>query len=184
MHNLNDLSRVEAENIMLAQLKYLRPNKHPKVWFHIKELKTIHRTMFGNVWEWAGEYRKAKNSIGVNPAFIPSQLADLCFDVMAWIENSCSLTFIEMAARIHHRLVFIHPFENGNGRFSRLIADRFLISLNCTYPEWPVSLNREGMKRSAYISALKAADRGDYSILKDLMLKLGAQERSSAPISS
>lgn len=83
-----------------------------------------------------------------------------------------------MAARIHHRLVFIHPFENGNGRFSRLIADRFLFAFKCSYPLWPSHLNKEGIMRKDYIDTLKNADRGDYSSLMDFMKKLGASELS------
>jgi fido (protein-threonine AMPylation protein) len=85
--------------------------------------------MFGSVWGWAGDYRKSITSIGLSPVMIPSQLAEFCFEVLAWFHNPVELTFVEIAARIHHRLVFIHPFENGNGRFSRLIADRFLLAL-------------------------------------------------------
>jgi hypothetical protein len=78
-----------------------------------------------------------------------------------------------MAARIHHRLVYIHPFENGNGRFVRLIADRFLLAWRCPHPLWP-NLNQEGAVRKDYIQTLKHADRGDYAPLVDYMKKLGA----------
>ncbi|NNM43541.1 MAG: hypothetical protein HKM07_04295 [Chlamydiae bacterium] len=52
VHDLGDLNRVEAENIMNAQRKYLRGRiDEPKKWFQVPELKAIHRAMFGNVWE-------------------------------------------------------------------------------------------------------------------------------------
>ncbi|NGX46690.1 MAG: hypothetical protein K1000chlam3_00051 [Chlamydiae bacterium] len=177
VHNLNDLNRVEAENIMNAQRKYLRaPVDDPKNWFQVGELKTIHRAMFGDVWEWAGSYRRSITSIGIKPNLIPSQLAELCFEVLSWLQYPNEHTFVEMAARIHHRLVFIHPFENGNGRFSRLIADRFLLSWRCPYPIWPNHLNQESRIRKDYIQTLKSADRGDYMPLIDLMKKLGARD--------
>ncbi len=87
------------------------------------------------IWEWAGIYRKSITSIGVKPSLIPLQLAELCLEVNAWFQYPTELTFLEMAARIHHQLVFIHPFENGNGHFSRLIADRFLFAWKCSYQE-------------------------------------------------
>ena len=130
--------------------------------------------MFGEVWEWAGAFRKSVTSIGIEPNLIPFQLAELCLEVRSWMENPVELTFVEMAARIHHRLVFIHTFENGNGRFSRLIADRFLLALRCTYPLWPDHLNHEGIHRKDYIQTLKYADRGDYMSLIALIKKLGA----------
>lgn len=177
VHHLNDLNRVEAENILSAQRKYLRKSvSDPKDWFQVSELKVIHRAMFGEVWEWAGAYRKSMTSIGINPSLIPTQLAELCLEVLSWLEYPVELTFVEMAARVHHRLVFIHPFENGNGRFSRLIADRFLLAFRCPHPIWPNHLNQEGVVRKDYIQALKSADKGDYVPLVEFMRKLGASD--------
>lgn len=177
VHTMGDLNRVEAENILKAQRKYLKtPVSSPGKWFHIGELKKIHIAMYGDVWSWAGKYRKSVTSIGIKPALILSQLAELCRDVTSWIPHPVELTFVEMAARIHHRLVYIHPFENGNGRFSRLIADRFLMAWRCPHPKWPDSLNHEGIVRKDYIETLKRADKGDYAPLVDLMKKLGAKD--------
>lgn len=177
VHHLHDLNRVEAENILNAQRKYLKEKVgDPQIWFQVKKLKAIHQAMFGKVWEWAGMYRKSVTSIGVNPSLIPTQLAELCLEVSYWFQYAVELTFIEMAARVHHRLVFIHPFENGNGRFSRLIADRFLLAFKCQHPVWPSHLNQEGIVRTDYIKTLKSADQGDYEPLVDFMKKLGASD--------
>ena len=179
VHNLNDLNRIEAENILSAQRKYLRSSVgDPRNWFHVSELRRIHRAMFGKVWEWAGTYRKSITSIGIHPGLIPKNLGDFCFEVLSWLNDPVDLSLLEMSARIHHRLVFIHPFENGNGRFSRLISDRFLLAFKCTYPLWPDLLNKEGVMRNDYIKTLKSADKGDYEPLVDLMKKLGAREFS------
>jgi Fic-DOC domain mobile mystery protein B len=174
VHNLNDLNRVEAENISHAQRKYLKKSiADPKEWFFADELKAIHRIMFGNVWKWAGIYRKSVTSIGIQPSLISAQLGEFCLEVISWSQNPVELTFVEMAARIHHKLVFIHPFENGNGRFSRLIADRFLLAWHCSHPVWP-SLSKESSARKEYIKTLKSADTGDYEPLIKFMEKLGA----------
>lgn len=177
VHHLDDLNRVEAENIAHAQRQYLRPPvTYPKKWFNIEKLKMIHRTMFGNVWDWAGKYRKSMTSIGIKPALIPARLAEFCSEVISWSEHPVELTFVERAARIHHQLVFIHPFENGNGRFSRLIADRFLLAWRCPHPIWPIRLNQESQARKEYIQALKNADAGDYESLVNFMRNLGARD--------
>ena len=175
--HLNDLNRVEAENILKAQRKYLRsPVSHPKLWFQVEQLKKIHRAMFGDVWDWAGAYRKSITSIGIRAGLIPSQLAEFCIEVLSWTQYPVELTVVEMAARIHHRLVYIHPFENGNGRFSRLVADRFLLAFRCPYPIWPSDLHQEGCSRKSYIHTLQLADKGDYGPLIAFMQKLGAQD--------
>lgn len=172
----NDLNRAEAENIFLAQKKYLFGNiGSPKYWFNIPTLKAIHKAMFGNVWVWAGDFRKSITSIGIEPYKVPYQLGELCADVDAWVHNCDGLGILEQAARIHHRLVLIHPFENGNGRFSRLIADRYLLAFDCKHPNWPYLEDNDAI-RSQYIASLKAADRGDYEPLLTIMKQFGAME--------
>lgn len=169
-----DLNRAEAENIAAAQKKYLsKPVHSPVKWFEPTSLKKIHKDMYGNVWDWAGEYRKEITSIGIKPFMIPSQLAELCSEVKYWLTDPVELTFLEQAARIHHKLVFIHPFENGNGRFSRLIADRYLMFWGCQHPQWPVELQKNGSSRSEYIKSLKCADQGDYNPLITFIQNLG-----------
>ena len=85
VHNMADLNRVEAENILKVQRKYLRnPVDDPKNWFNAKELKNIHRAMFGDVWEWAGADRKQTTLIGIKPGLIPSQVAEFCVEVQSW----------------------------------------------------------------------------------------------------
>lgn len=49
-------------------------------------------------------------------------------DAVFWHEND-TFTAVERAVRIHHRLVYIHPFRNGNGRQSRFVADLYLHSM-------------------------------------------------------
>lgn len=177
VQNMKDLNRVEVENIFYAQRKYLRPPfKCVASWFHYKEFQTIHRAMFGNVWAWAGRQRKSITSIGVAPWLISLRLAELCKDVVSWSTETVDLTFLEKSARIHHRLVFIHPFENGNGRFSRLIADRCLLVWKCLHPIWPDHLYKDGSVRKKYIQTLKSADKGDYDPLICLMRELGASD--------
>lgn len=70
----------------------------------------------------------------------------------------------EAAIRMHHRLVHIHPFPNGNGRHARIMADAVLA---CVYDVEPIDwaggydLQKINDRRAAYIVALKAADQGD-----------------------
>jgi len=66
------------------------------------------------------------------------------------------------------QLVCIHPFANGNGRHSRLIAD-VLVSNGLGRPQcsWgSLNLTAKGAARSAYLQALRRADQGD---MKDLV---------------
>ncbi|HPO03790.1 MAG TPA: Fic family protein [Treponemataceae bacterium] len=88
-------------------------------------------------------------------------LAHGCF----WIDNA-TFPEQEIAVRFHHKLVYIHPFPNGNGRISRLMADLLSIQI-CGAALFLGSANLVEISviRTRYIEALRQADRGDYSAL-------------------
>lgn len=180
-----ELNRAETENIALALSKYLtNPISSPLKWFEPSTLLKIHREMFGKIWEWAGTYRKGVTNIGSAPYMIPSMVAELCSDVKSWSMDAVELTFLERSVQIHHRLVCIHPFENGNGRFSRLVADRYLMYWGCDHPIWPVELQKDGSSRDVYLQCLKSADKHDYTPLTKFIESLGGQDPSLTEIQS
>jgi fido (protein-threonine AMPylation protein) len=76
----------------------------------------------------------------------------------------------EIAARFHHRLVFVHPFPNGNGRFARLMADLLLSGVDEPPFTWGESdLIAASEVRARYILALRAADARDYRPLLEFL---------------
>lgn len=126
----------------------------------------LHKKMFGDVWRWAGVYRKTEKNIGILHIEIPMVVVQLCDDAKAWIENK-TYPPDELAARFHHRLVFIHPFSNGNGRLSRIIADLILEKIFDKKPfSWGKdNLLKEEETRAKYLESLKAADEHDFTLL-------------------
>ncbi len=125
-------------------------------------LKGLHKRMFGDVWKWAGEYRKTEKNIGVNPPFrIQPEIRQIIEDVKYWIANK-SYQPDEIAVRFHHRLVAVHPFPNGNGRWSRLAADALITQLGGARFTWGgTNLQAAVDARKRYIDALQAADKHD-----------------------
>ena len=121
----DQLDAAEADNIRQAIRKYLgkRRSAFPE-WFTTKHIDLVHRTMFGKVWEWAGKYRRTEKTIGVPAYQILSEFKKLEQDMEDFSQRPWNP--IEIAARVHHRLVWIHPYENGNGRLGRLIGDMVL----------------------------------------------------------
>ena len=121
--------------------------------------------MFGQVWTWAGEYRTTERNIGVSPFQIPMNVMNLFDDVKFWIENK-TYSEKEIAVRLHHRLVQIHPFPNGNGRVSRIMADLCMRQMNKPALNWgSYDLSEINAIREKYILALRKADAGDYTEL-------------------
>jgi Fic-DOC domain mobile mystery protein B len=121
--------------------------------------------MLGEVWRWAGKFRTSERNIGIPYWEIPVALRILLDDTRAWIEFK-SYPRDEIAVRFHHRLVQIHPFPNGNGRHSRLMADLLVMRLGAERFSWGrESLGDAGSVRGRYIQALKACDRHDIAPL-------------------
>jgi Fic-DOC domain mobile mystery protein B len=124
---------------------------------------TLHKRLFGDVWNWAGSFRKTGKNIGIEPVQIGVQLRALMDDARFWAEHN-TYPAPEAAIRLHHRLVQIHPFPNGNGRHARIMADAALARVyGAEAIDWAGGHDLQKMngRRAAYIAALKAADRGD-----------------------
>jgi Fic-DOC domain mobile mystery protein B len=162
------LNAVEAENILRAVNAHLRRRKRRGAVLLTEEyLRHVHRDMFDSVWEWAGRYRDAALNIGVPAPRIREEVAKLCQDVSFWdAQQDNPLPVLERAVRLHHRLSWIHPFPNGNGRHARLMSDIYLYVNGCKQPEWPSSaMSGAGDVRAGYLDALRKADGGDFEPL-------------------
>ncbi|MCU7846925.1 MAG: mobile mystery protein B [Candidatus Thiodiazotropha sp. (ex Lucinoma kastoroae)] len=160
-----ELDQLEQANIVEG-LQWLKKQKKPDV---LTEgfTRQLHEKLFGQVWEWAGSFRKTEKNIGVDPIQIAIQLRQLLDDTHYWIENK-TYPPIELAARFHHKLVLIHPFPNGNGRHARIMADAILTKLMGEPAiDWAGGYKLEAMnvRRDQYIAALRYADKHDFSKL-------------------
>lgn len=165
----SELNEAEARNIAQAQL-WLAANKKKDVCSDTF-LRNLHKKMFCDVWLWAGEYRITERNIGVAPYQIPMKLMQLFDDLNFWIDNK-TYSNHEIAVRLHHKLVQIHPFPNGNGRVSRLMADLVLRKLEGKTLYWgDTNLVDVSEVRRKYIDALRKADAGDYADLLNFTMK-------------
>lgn len=129
-------------------------------------IKQLHKKMLGEVWSWAGKFRKTEKNIGSPWSRVGVELKYLLDDTLFWIENK---TFPpdEIAIRFKHRLVNIHCFPNGNGRHSRIMADIIVESIfDRPVFTWCNSDMVIGdATRKKYISAIQRGDKGDITPL-------------------
>jgi len=126
---------------------------------------SLHKQMFGDTWRWAGTRRIAETNLGIAPETIEIETKKLCENVKVQIEYK-SWGIDEVAARFHHLLVKIHPFPNGNGRFSRTMSDLLLVRNNAERFTWGEGdLINDSEVRKRYISALRLADQKNYDAL-------------------
>ena len=131
-----------------------------------KFVKDLHKKMYGDVWKWAGEFRKTEKNIGIPWTQIGIELKNLLDDTKYWIDNN---TFPpqEIAIRFKHRIVSIHCFPNGNGRHSRMMADIIMESIfgNEIFSWHQSSMVKANETRNQYIKALREADKGNFKQL-------------------
>jgi Fic-DOC domain mobile mystery protein B len=160
----------EAEAISRAYDKHVfraRRKKQGTEWLTDDYIRQVHADMFGTIWEWGGQYRQTRLNIGVEPHLIREQIKLLTGDFYSWNETKSTMPVIEIAARLQHRLTYIHPFPNGNGRHARLMTDIFLYSRQYPIPQWPQTqlMSQGNQVREHYIRAMKHADDGDLTDL-------------------
>lgn len=161
-----ELDQHEQSNIQLA-VEWTKKRKFKLETILTEDfIKVLHMQMLDEVWVWAGSFRRSNKNIGVEWTEIPIHLRQLLDDCKYWIANK-TYTDDEIAVRFKHRIVSIHPFANGNGRHSRLIADVLIThGLNKKIFSWSnSSLTKADKVRATYISALKEADHGNINPL-------------------
>jgi Fic-DOC domain mobile mystery protein B len=161
-----ELDEFEQLNIEKAVEWTIRANLKPENIMTEKFVKDLHKRMYGDVWKWAGKFRRSEKNIGITWTEIGIELRKLLEDTKYWIENE---TFPpdEIAIRFKHRIVSIHCFPNGNGRHSRMMADIIIESIfNKEIFSWHQSkMVKANETRAEYIQCLKKADNGDISPL-------------------
>ncbi len=165
-----DLNQVEFENITksLGWAQRRASSLGAEGILDYGFMLALHQRMFGDVWKWAGTLRRRETNIGVEPFQIATQSQLLLDDASYWHTHDVFASD-ELAARIHCRLVSIHPFPNGNGRCTRMLADLYLSSIQARPFVWgSAKLDADGSDRARYIAALiKASSSDDYTDLID-----------------
>jgi Fic-DOC domain mobile mystery protein B len=155
----SELNELEQQNILEAKTALL--GKKPNPLSESFALR-LHRRMFRHVWKWAGKYRKTDKNLGVPHYEVQTALIGALDNAQYWVDHK-SFSADEIAVRLHHDVVWVHPFSNGNGRWSRLMADVLITRLGGLPFTWGGgSLVAANDTRKAYIKALKLADNHEY----------------------
>ena len=145
--SLKDYEEMKAHNVGLEMIKqYAKDSERPLTESFIRELnKTI---LVKNYWIDAktpdgqptrmevnvGEYKSRPNSVVTATGEVfeyakPEETPALMTDLVRWFNEEVEkgeLTALELASLFHYRYIRIHPFEDGNGRISRLLVNYIL----------------------------------------------------------
>lgn len=137
----------------------------------------IHRESFGWIFpSWAGKFRTIRVEFSGKEAVLPHQIPELIVNLCADLserfkhldpqDGSFVNQVVELLAWFQHRFVWIHPFQDYNGRIARMLTIQILLKLNLP----PIEIKAEtGLDRKKYLEAMYAADDGNCSQLENLI---------------
>jgi Fic-DOC domain mobile mystery protein B len=153
-----ELVALEAEACFAAALWLVSNTGFHAELLAVSALRKLHRKMFAEIWESAGELRSQAVGRGAAPKDILREL-ERCFKNTAnWIEDE-TYEPDEIAIRFHHELSRIRPFQNGNGRLARLFTNTLLERERRKRFTWGgVELSDESEQKRDYVSALEKMD--------------------------
>jgi Fic-DOC domain mobile mystery protein B len=160
-----DLNAWEQANILQAVRWVARQKKRDLLTEGF--VRDLHRRMFDQTWKWAGTFRQSNKNIGVDWTQVAVKLRNLLDNTRFQIDHKV-FEPDELVVRLHHQLVWVHAFPNGNGRHARLMADVLAQQLGRPRMTWggaDVELVSMGTVRDRYLKALREADQGQWSAL-------------------
>jgi Fic family protein len=178
-HKLRDYVEMQAHDVAIAHLTALTGDQRPLSEVDVRDFNRI--LLKESFWKDAitpdgqpsrieilpGEYKKQPNNVKTasgdifhfaDPADVPIRMGEL----IAWLRDALDagdLHPIEIASRLHHDFVLIHPFGDGNGRTARLLVNHVLMRKGYL----PLIVPTE--QKDRYLAALRAADAGNLDVL-------------------
>lgn len=175
---------LEIEGVKRAWDFILQERKREKISINPESIKKIYSTGFGWIFpDTTGKFRTVNVTVSniESPKFylVPQLMEDFCKDIEIRAKHLPSVNsadfldkITEFLAWMHHNFLWIHPFQDYNGRIARLLINVILINLDLP----PIELKVETKKRrEKYIKALQNADAGDYKLLEKI-IKLAIKE--------
>ncbi len=133
----------------------------PKGNFDLSHLQAIHRHLFQDVYEWAGQIRTVEISKNGHQfmfrRFIETGMADVHRRIVAekYFEGASRDAFAKAAGEIMGDVNYVHPFREGNGRAQLLYLKQ--LAWRAGHP-----LDLRKIDGPAWIKASISAHAADY----------------------
>lgn len=178
-----EMDALEATNLFKATMWAIQ-NYSADYRFTAQDINVLHQQWLGSIYPWAGQHRQVNISKGgfnfAMAAQVSRLMAEFEHDVLARY-TPCNFNnrdeVIEALAITHCELVLIHPYREGNGRTSRLLAT--LMALQAGLPLLDFS-GITAKQKQAYFKAVQAGLGRDYEPMKNIFKKVVARSERGA----
>jgi Fic family protein len=184
-HGLRDYEEMKAHDVAIDHMRHLVDDDRPLTEADIRDFNRI--LLKESFWKDAitpdgqpsrieilpGEYKQQTNNVRTasgeifrfaDPAEVPIRMNELVQWLRAALERK-ELHPVEIASKLHHDFVLIHPFGDGNGRTARLLVNYVLMRNGFL----PLIVPTE--QKDSYLAALRRADTGELNALTDYLAK-------------
>lgn len=171
INTLQDMDEVEL--VLLEKLyEAILLEDFPDRRLHVEDLKTWHHRWLGNVYTWAGMERAVNLSKGDFHFAAATQIPRLldsfeheCLERFTPCHDLDDRELVNAIAVTHVEFILIHPFREGNGRLSRLLADVMAVQAG----REPMDYSAWDADKAGYFSAIQRGLAGDYDPMRSLV---------------
>jgi len=177
----SDMDHVELMLLRKLYMAVLYPPGQDAI--TVARIREWHRRWLGNIYPWAGHERSVNMSKDGFPFAsadrIPALLDEFEQRYLARYTPCFAMNrkdLVEALAITHAEFILIHPFREGNGRISRLLADVMAVQAGfgpLDYSAWEAD-------RLRYIHAIQTGLMGNYQPMKDCMDRVVPERRLEA----
>lgn len=113
-----------------------------------------------------GKYTKESGDVSLRvkhnpPAHDRVGIEKLLSELITWIPNTTQMPPVLLSGLFHHQFVYIHPFEDGNGRLARILTALVFIKNHYQINKYFILDDYYDIDRSQYSDMLHSADQGD-----------------------
>ncbi|MBD8207943.1 MULTISPECIES: Fic family protein [unclassified Microbacterium] len=120
-------------------------------------VRELHRRLYEDIWEWAGVYRLTEKSVGIDPVHISVELRSSLDTILYRWTHTDDWSPRQLGIAVHADVVRIHPFVDGNGRTTRLLAD--LVHYAAQSPSETLSTYDWSIDKKSYVTLLHDYDQ-------------------------
>lgn len=179
--DLEKLQKTESEYAKLRSLEFIQSNRNLQV--SMQSLKTIHKLLIRDVYEWAGQFRtiyiSKENDYGITRFLPPDRIAsdgtkaiDHLKTILKYVNRDPFEKVMSELADVYLEMNHVHPFREGNGRSQKLFFRNVL-------KQHGITLDWSKVSKADHIEAAVQGGRGDPSQMREQFNLIGSRHNAN-----